>query len=375
MNKISTEHKGSCDWLWKQPQFKEWSSSKSSRLLLVEGKPGSGKSTLTRFFHKGALEHHPPIKSAVVASFFYSYREGELQRSHRNMLRSILYDIIDEDETFFYHRGQTEYRKHQKLKADYPGEWEWDYNSLQQLLKSLATHRQTRHIYLIIDAVDESDDKDRRSILTLLSELCSVASPSTVKAFVASRPIGEHKLKNCTTLNSIRLQDETKEAISLYARSFLDDLEMTKVYREAMDYILDHAQGVFLWVKLVGEELLASQESGSSQGEVFELLRSLPTELEDYYKHMFIKIRKQKKQTRDTVRMFSFVLYCQRPLTICEVLHALSVVESTGQKFVPTNDYIEKHLPSERRIWFCGGNFLEITDQNGERISKLVNQT
>ncbi|KAF4341456.1 purine and uridine phosphorylase [Fusarium beomiforme] len=169
--------------------------------------------------------------------------------------------------------------------------------------------------------------------------------------------------------------DETTQAISSYARSFLDDLEMTRVYGKAMEYILDQAQGVFLWVKLVGEELLASQESGCSQEEVLEFLRSLPTELEDFYKHMFTKMKMKKREARDTINLFSLVLYGHRLLTVDEMLHALSIVESTEKQFVPSNDYIEKHLPTERRIWFCGGNFLETTEQDGNEVVQVMHQT
>ncbi|KAF4991857.1 hypothetical protein FGRMN_7575 [Fusarium graminum] len=367
VNKISSEYEGSCDWLWSHPKFLEWSSSCNSRLLLIEGKPGSGKSTITKCFHKEAPKHIPSIKASIVASFFYSYREGELQRSHKNMLRSIIYDILLQDDTFFYHQAQEVYRR-QRGK-------DWTYESLKQVLKSLATHQQSKEICLVIDAVDESEEADRRSILTILSELCSNSSSCIIKAFVASRPISELKLRRCTALSFIRLQDETRNSIALFARSFLDDLDMARVYDKAVDYILEHAQGVFLWVKLVGEELLAFQESGCSQEEVFTSLQSLPTELEDYYEHMLLKMNKREKEVRDAVKMFSFVLYGQRPLTVIEVLHALSVLDSQSGNFVPTSDYIEKHLPTERRIWFCGGNFLETARQDEQEVVQVMHQT
>ncbi|KAF5672509.1 ankyrin repeat-containing protein [Fusarium heterosporum] len=367
VNKISSEYEGSCDWLWSHPNFLEWSASRNSRLLLIEGKPGSGKSTITKCFHKEAPKHIRGLKASIVASFFYSYREGELQRSHKNMLRSILYDILLQDDTFFYHKAQEIYRRQQGK--------DWTYESLKHVFRSLATHEQSKEVCLVIDAVDESEEADRRNILTILSELCSNSSSCIIKAFVASRPINELKLRRCTALSFIKLQDETRDAIALFARSFLDDLDMARVYDKAVDYILEHAQGVFLWVKLVGEELLAFQESGCSQEEVFTSLQSLPTELEDYYEHMLLKMNKREKEVRDTIKMFSFVLYGQRPLAVMEVLHALSVLDCQSSNFVPASDYIEKHLPTERRIWFCGGNFLETARQDEQEVVQVMHQT
>lgn len=89
-DKILREHKGSLEWIWAHNEYRNWSTSDVSRLLYIQGKPGSGKSTLTKYFNDNLLEREPAAKSAVVAKFFYSSREGILQISHYSMLRSIL---------------------------------------------------------------------------------------------------------------------------------------------------------------------------------------------------------------------------------------------------------------------------------------------
>ena len=48
-----------------------------------------------------------------------------------------------------------------------------DYESLKRILLSLQDHSLAERLSLIIDAVDESDDKDKRNILNLLFNLCS----------------------------------------------------------------------------------------------------------------------------------------------------------------------------------------------------------
>jgi hypothetical protein len=90
------------EWLWTHKQYEEWSASDVSRLLYIQGKPGSGKSTLTKYFKDSFLKREQDTNSAIVAGFFYSYREGEFQKSHYSMLRSILYDILDQKESFFF---------------------------------------------------------------------------------------------------------------------------------------------------------------------------------------------------------------------------------------------------------------------------------
>jgi len=100
--KISIEHDGTLTWLWEHTQYKAWSSTPHSGLLLTEGKPGSGKSALTNYFKSNLLEWKPLARQSIVASFFYSYREGELQRKHSNMMHSILYEVLYQNETFFF---------------------------------------------------------------------------------------------------------------------------------------------------------------------------------------------------------------------------------------------------------------------------------
>ncbi|KAF2183392.1 hypothetical protein K469DRAFT_690132 [Zopfia rhizophila CBS 207.26] len=386
-DKISGEHQGSFEWIWAQDQYRNWSTSDASRLLYIQGKPGSGKSTLTKYFGDHLRKREPAAKSAVVAKFFYSYREGELERSHYNMLRSILYDILDQDEAFFYHRFQTEYRSQRRggLRVD------WDYASLKTVFKSLRDHSLVRRLYLIIDAVDESEDNDRREILDLLFELSSNMKHCILKVFIASRPVGQLEVRRDEIHGFIRLQDETIPDITRFAHSFLVRLNLTRVLAQATEYIVENAQGVFLWVKLVREELLACKEQGYSEEEFIEFLKGLPRELEAFYTLMFERMNTNKSNLRNPrnlqdlrnyrdlqvgIKMFRFVLFARRPLTVDELRHALIIPDNLGTKFTASDDSLQEHtLPSEQRIIYGGGHFLEIKLHHGGGIVQVMHQT
>ncbi|KAI8711870.1 hypothetical protein NCS52_01451600 [Fusarium sp. LHS14.1] len=209
VGKISEEHQGSLEWIWTNDQCQKWLETDASRLLYLQGKPGSGKSTLTKYFANHLLERQPNVKSAIVATFFYSWREGEAQRSHYSMLRSILYAILDQHEAFFYHCFQREYRC-QLQEGGGGGLVGWDYSSLKRLLSSLRYHTVPERFYLIIDAVDESDYSDRREILDLLLRTWSETKTCVVKTFVASRPVVTLERRISEFHSFIRLQDETQ---------------------------------------------------------------------------------------------------------------------------------------------------------------------
>jgi len=135
-DKITREHEGSFEWIWTHSEYTNWSTPNASRLLYIQGKPGSGKSTLTKYFKENLLKREQNAKNAIVAGFFYSYREAELQTSHYSMLQSILHDILNQNELFFYHHFQSEYRKHLAvlLERNSDGHADWHYESLKRVL-------------------------------------------------------------------------------------------------------------------------------------------------------------------------------------------------------------------------------------------------
>ena len=363
-DKISREHRGSFEWIWDHNQYRDWSTSDTSRLLYIQGKPGSGKSTLTKYFSDHLQEREPAAKSAIVAKFFYSYREGELQRNHYNMLQSILYDILDQDKALFYYRFQTEYRDQRRREPRVA----WDYESLKTVLKCLQDYPLERRLYLIIDAIDESKEDDRRNVLNLLFELCAQTKRCILKVFVASRPVGQLEIRRSQFHYFIRLQDETKSDISRFARSFLNRLSFMRLLVQATEYIVENAHGVFMWVKLVGEELLIHVEKGYSEEKIYELLRGLPTELEYFYTFMFGRMNKDKQNLPYAIKMFQFVLSARRPLTVDELLHALVIPDQPDTQFTPDNSF-QRRIPAKEYIFHCGGNFLEIKPHHGTHIT------
>jgi hypothetical protein len=291
------------------------------------------------------------------------------------MLQSILYDILDKNESFFYH-FQSKYRNHRKSLQE--GLVRWMYDSLKDVLSSLGDHQQTEQVYLIVDAVDESDDKERMDILKKLFDLCSRSRYCVFKIFVGSRPVPEldHRIRNIHH-NSIKLQDETKPEIKKFACSFLGpDLGFTgDLLHKATTYIVDNAQGVFLWVYLVREELRPYAERGYGKKEVFELLKSLPTELEDFYVHTLKKIEQgSPRDIRDGTRMFQLALFAHRPLTVAEFQHALAIEHDPNAEFIPDELFEDELMQSiDKRIIQCGGNFLEIRSFYGT-FSKILLQ-
>ncbi|KAF7587105.1 hypothetical protein BBP40_007711 [Aspergillus hancockii] len=364
-DKISKGHKGSFDWLWAHEEYEKWSVSNSSQLLYVQGKPGSGKSTLAKHFVNNLVAKLPLACDAVIARFFYSFREGELQTSHYSMLLTILYDILSQDESFFYHHFQPRYRRLkmelQRSSNESVKRVSWDYEVLKEQLSSLEDHCSPKPIFLVIDAVDESDTDDRREILRLLYGICATTKHCTLKIFVASRPVA-HEPSRGSSHHFIKLQNETKADIAKFARSFLNGLESTHFMDLAINFIVQNAQGVFLWVELVGRELVSLAEGGYAARDIFAYLKELPKELEAFYVMMFQRMKQDRRNLRDGLKIFHFVLFSARSLRGNELLHALGIQAEPGIEINVSDESFQACLPTDltRRLISCGGNFLEI---------------
>lgn len=345
-------------WLWKHEKYIAWLSTSHSDLLLIEGKPGSGKSTITKYFKDNLLKREPLAKEAIVASFFYSYREGEAQTNHSNMLRSILYDVLRQNETFFFH--------FQPLYRSMLPHGKWSYDCLKEILLSFKKHPAKERLYVIVDAMDESGEKDRDDVIQLLHQLCNEGKGCTcvVKIFVSTRPITELHRDSTEVENVIKMQDENTADIIMFADSFLGELELDhECYDRTKGYIVREAQGVFIWVYLIEKELREYHRTGFSNNEIYEFLQSLPTELDSFYDRILSKL--EENAQRDIavgVRIYELVLFAYRPLRISEIQQALAIPDDINANYLPSDSSFKDRIIGaiKRRIVHCGGNFLEM---------------
>jgi hypothetical protein len=285
------------------------------------------------------------------------------------MLRSILYDALDQNEALFFH-FQKRYRQ-----AAQPGNpFQWPYNFLRETLLSLRDHPVEVRLHLIVDAIDESEERDRLEMVQLLHELCAKREACVVssKVFIASRPITglNHRLARVAGLKIITLQEVNEPDILRFTESFLGpNLGLSpELIRQAKEYIAQNAQGVFIWVYLVRMELLKYADNGCRGREIVSLLKSLPTELEGFYCRILSELgTRTDRDIKDGLRMLQFVIFTYRPLRLRELTHALAIPGGIDEEFPCSDESFEEELINDidKRIIHCTGNFLDIKRVHG----------
>ena len=242
------------------------------------------------------------------------------------MLRYLLNEILEKDESFFM-QFQQEYRNlGSPLKA-------WEYGKLKAVLRACLNHPLKRRVFLILDAMDESDDCDRADIVDFLQEVSAPAKPAdkkcVVKVFLASRPINEIHPVSIPVDQRIRLQEKNREDIEKYTRHLLKK-PIFSSYGDTMgkieDYIVKHADGVFLWVRVVGDELENYCKKGLAPRKMLTFLASLPKELEGYYEYILRGLdSSDRDDIRDGTRILQFCLFSHRAIELLELRDALGI--------------------------------------------------
>ena len=103
----------------------------------------------------------------------------------------------------------------------------------------------------------------------------------------------------------LTLQNWTIDDIKRFASERLGEAERDGS-EELLHEITRRAEGVFLWVKLVVDELLEPLFNGEPMSKLTSLLSSLPDELPDFYERMLSNISNRDRET--AIRMIEITL-------------------------------------------------------------------
>jgi hypothetical protein len=307
---IGEAHRNTFVWLLnpkaKSPQKQQWDDFvewlKSGRgLYWINGKAGSGKSTLMRFISKSdqtrtALLEWSRSSNLVVGNFFF-WNSGTIeQRSQIGLLRTLLHETL---------------RRHRDLiPIVMPSVWARAYSHavqptnrsrpqrlslgvLMEALKALIKQRVKQlKLCLFIDGLDEyeGDPTDMADLFT------DIVDSDNIKVCLSSRPLVplEYAFKSSP---NIRLQDLTHYDIKLYV---MDKLHGNRRFQQLaakepvqapalINEIVEKADGVFLWVVLVVRSLLIGVNNRDEMDDLGRRLAELPSDLSALFENMLTK--------------------------------------------------------------------------------------
>ena len=202
----------------------------------------------------------------------------------------------------------------------------WSSHQVRSLFKSCAVSTVDTRCIFVIDGIDECDS----SLADLLEDCVEMLSTSQSIRFLAlSRP--EYDIfQRLTTASKLNLDEE--KSLTKDIESFIDAgidkilagrKGLRKLLPEIRSSLIDRADGMFLLVRLLLEELQTVVPA--SPQSIRLALKSLPESLSNAYEKMLMRIPTNSREwARKTL---CWVLYALRPLSTSELETALAVDE------------------------------------------------
>ncbi len=317
---IRDGEKNSGEWILSDAQYRGWRNEPGSALLWLQGNPGTGKSTLMKQI-QNRLSNEDSLSKAVVASFYYSAREGEAEMSHTRMLQALLYQILVQETAKTYPFFRSVFRvKREQMQP-------WQFEEMQNIFVLLSrSHNDSLKFYLLVDALDESDKEGISEVISLLKEV--ITPEAKLKILVASRPGPIISSRLAGSKYHLILEHKNKKDIEAMIASSIGFLKTSDrtTFEWISGYILSRARGVFLWVSLIVSDIKRlAVDDGWSEAELRAKVEALPVSLVPYYRRITSLLARQEPATvAEGIRMLRWVVYSERPLTIDEFRDAVA---------------------------------------------------
>lgn len=311
-------------WIYQHSNFSKWLHSQSG-IYWIDGKAGSGKSTLMKYLcdharTKEAVQVWADPENLVIASYFFWSAGNRMQKSQEGLLQSLLYQVLRQCPVLIPTVCSSRVRICDVY--DFMPD-QWTRQELAEAFNQLARQSllNTKFCFFI-DGLDEYEG-DRSELIDIIKGLAT--SPS-VKICLSSRPwnvfidaFGQRSDRN------LRIQEFTKDDIKRHVEfqlemnpRYVELQNKDNGYKDLVQKICDKAQGVFLWVYLVTSSLLRGLEEKDEIADLQRRLNLLPKDLEDYFKHIFDAIEDAYQE--QTAQIFQIAVQAVQPLSVIAFL-------------------------------------------------------
>ncbi|KAH7187803.1 hypothetical protein DER44DRAFT_736509 [Fusarium oxysporum] len=307
-------------WILDNDDFQRWHDDPQSQLLWIRGDSGKGKTMLLC----GIIDELEKDSDNSLSYFFCQATEARLSNATA-VLRGLVYLLVVQQPALISHVREKHDHAGKQLFED-RNAWE----ALSKILMAMLNDSSLDGAILIIDALDECKT-NRHQLLDL------IVRPSRVKWIVSSRNWQDIEEKLDNAKHKVRLhlelnKDSISKAVDTYIRYKVDILASHKKYdKETRDivknYLTSNADGTFLWVALVCQELAGPTVR---KRHTLNTLKSLSPGLDSLYDRMLGHIGDSKDAGLcKEVLAIASVVY--RPITLDELKALIESLEDLDQ--------------------------------------------
>ena len=306
---------GTCEWVLSDPIFKLWLEDVSdSRITWLNGPPASGKSVLSTYI----MNH---VRNMGHCCQFYLINFGDPnKRSTAAILRSIGLQMAEG--ILAFRREMVKFSREGVTLEKKDARYIWQKIFISVLSQMVLP----TPLYWIIDALDESESP--KLLLELFRSLSAFRTP--IHVLITSRrteslSLAFERMSISVPVDIIQKDyhaDVTSD-IHMYVENELKFMRGTEALRmKVRQSILQRADGIFLWVRLVLEEILGCH----TQQAIMQTLEEVPAGMDPLYQRMELSISNNPKEADRVLAktLLAWIVCACRPLTLEELSQALT---------------------------------------------------
>ena len=312
-----------------------------------------------------------------------------MQKSAEGFLREVLYQMIHHQKQLFVLIypifARMSDQKGQSINSSQSLADGWTLKVLRDALELIGRQSTSEiNICLFVDALDEQYGNHRELVLMLRSIAQLTDNPAfRVRLALAGRPenvfktafqgcpgfsIHEYITDDIRHYAEDRIQAETPRELSI---------EYEEALKNLVERIVQKAQGVFLWVRLVVGEIIEGICEGDTMEELTSLLSTIPTELRELYKRALCRSSRGSLEvlTRDRIEayvMFQIASCALRPFSLYDFLAATHFLAAGRDTYPDLQRLSEEQM--ERRLNSRSAGFLEVSRQSYGSV-QFIHQT
>ncbi|RPA99830.1 hypothetical protein L873DRAFT_1682249 [Choiromyces venosus 120613-1] len=315
-NRVREPVEGTCTWVTEHQKYKDWWEKETSGLLWLSADPGCGKSVTASFL----VTYLKNQTNAIVCYFFFK-DDSEEQRSATFALCAVLHQLFSQRESLCRYAEEAFKCKGKRFTEEVDTLW--------NILVKAVAEGECGDVICVVDALDECKEG---SLDRLIHHITRLPGPQTshipLKFLVTSRPYHKIEMRLGSPETTIRLKGEDEvDALTADVTRVIDEgIEKLESYwgrSGGLGYLRDllesSADRTFLWVSLVLEILIASEDD--SPEEFTNIVTTAPRDLAKLYTKILDKSTKPDKARR----ILNIVVAAARPLTLREMNVAFKI--------------------------------------------------
>lgn len=297
------------------------------------------------------LKSRQPRPTQIVACFFFNAKGSLLERSRIGFLRSIIYQIIQQNarlRALFIRRvcedinfndldiieARREAPRLRPEDSDPSATGPWAQDDLQTFLLDAIRQLEDISLVLFVDALDECISGEEDDNLAYFLHDLTVAASEARTIFdvcIASRNWGSVTLKHCAW---IQMDQCNRQDIEHCVRNMLSAAGMgthpTGKWTKLCTSIVEKSAGVFLWAKLVVELLRKERENGADVDRLQLRINDVPQQLERLYAELLGSYSSSTRTERDiATRLFQWAIFSLEPLRLKDWRNIMAFITTT----------------------------------------------